>query len=121
MTLQPGKYQVACTRGPEYLTLRHEIDVFYRSFVERLRTDDRYLVITDFDSYAATQARVSEQWRDAAGWWRMSVLNTAGMGWFSSDRAIREYAEEIWRVPVAGTAAPVLFTGRDRSARCGGR
>jgi starch phosphorylase len=63
------------------------------------------LVITDFDAYAEAQARVSEHWRDAAGWWRTSVLNTAGMAWFSADRAIREYAEEIWGVPVADMGA----------------
>ena len=38
-------------------------------------------------------AQVAARWRDRAGWWRSSVLNTARVGWFSSDRAIREYAE----------------------------
>ena len=41
-------------------------------------------------------------WREPARWWRAAVLNTAGVGWFSSDRTVAEYAAEIWRVPVAG-------------------
>ena len=44
------------------------------------------------------------RWRDGAGWWRASVLNTAGVGWFSSDRAVREYAEGVWSVPWTDTA-----------------
>ena len=44
----------------------------------------------------ATQ--VAAQWRDQAAWWRSSILNTAGVGWFSSDRAIREYCDDIWNV-----------------------
>ena len=79
----------------------------YRGFVDRLLADDRYLVIADFDAYAEAQAKVAECWLDADRWWRMSVLNTAGMGWFSSDRGIREYAEEIWRVPLAGSALQI--------------
>ena len=46
------------------------------------------------------QAEVAARWRDRAAWWRSSVLNTAHVGWFSSDRSIREYAEGIWHVPV---------------------
>ena len=45
-------------------------------------------------------ARVDARWRDPAAWWRASILNTARMGWFSSDRTIREYAGDIWDVPV---------------------
>jgi starch phosphorylase len=59
------------------------------------------MVSADFDSYAAAQRRVADRWRDRAGWWRTSMLNTARVGWFSSDRTIREYAEEIWSVQIA--------------------
>ena len=43
--------------------------------------------------------RLVERWRQPASWWRSAVLNTANVAWFSSDRTIREYAEEIWNVP----------------------
>ena len=45
------------------------------------------------------QGRVDALWREQAAWWRASVLNTARMAWFSSDRTIGEYADEIWNVP----------------------
>ncbi|WP_146142994.1 glycogen/starch/alpha-glucan phosphorylase, partial [Halomonas sp. ND22Bw] len=44
---------------------------------------------------------VDAAWNDPAAWWRAAILNTARMAWFSSDRSMREYAEEIWRVRVA--------------------
>lgn len=72
----------------------------YRSLVDRLLGNDPYMVAADFDSYWLTQRSIDACWADQASWWRASVLNTARMGWFSSDRAIREYAEDIWRVPV---------------------
>ncbi|HEY1933970.1 MAG TPA: glycogen/starch/alpha-glucan phosphorylase [Acetobacteraceae bacterium] len=72
----------------------------FMPLVEELSNYDRFLVTADFASYAATQRRVADRWRDRAAWWRSSVLNTARMGWFSSDRSIREYATEIWRVPL---------------------
>ena len=46
------------------------------------------------------QRTVDALWRSPADWWRASILNTARMSWFSSDRAIRDYAREIWHVPV---------------------
>ena len=55
----------------------------------------------DFDAFAAKQAEVSERWRDRRGWWKSAMLNIAQMGWFSSDRAVREYAEDIWKVPLS--------------------
>ena len=47
-----------------------------------------------------SQAAVRALWRDRDAWWRAAALNIARVGWFSSDRAIREYADDIWRVPV---------------------
>jgi len=45
---------------------------------------------------------VEKRWADQAAWQKSAILNTANMGWFSSDRTIAEYAQEIWRVPVPG-------------------
>ncbi len=73
----------------------------YRELVDALTNHDHFLVSADFDAYAAAQRRVAARYRDRTAWWRSSVMNTAGVGWFSSDRAIREYASEIWGVPVA--------------------
>ena len=61
---------------------------------------DYFLVTADFDAYCAAQAAVGRRWRDRKAWWRSAILNTARIGWFSSDRTIAEYAEEIWNVPV---------------------
>ncbi|HEX4172108.1 MAG TPA: glycogen/starch/alpha-glucan phosphorylase, partial [Acetobacteraceae bacterium] len=72
----------------------------YRELVSDLTTSDWFMVAADFDAYADAQCDVAMRWCDRHAWWRSSVLNTARMGWFSSDRTIREYAEEIWRVPV---------------------
>jgi starch phosphorylase len=75
----------------------------YRGMVHALRYQDYFLVCADFDAYWRAQRAVDAQWRDPSGWWRKSVLNTAQMGWFSSDRTIREYAQEIWHAgPQAG-------------------
>jgi starch phosphorylase len=75
----------------------------FRNFIDSLIHDDRFLIIADFDAYAAAQRRVAARWIDERAWWRSSVLNVAGVGWFSSDRAVRQYAEDIWQVPIEGT------------------
>jgi len=63
---------------------------------------DQYLLLADYASYVATQARVDALYRDADAWTRMAILNVAGMGAFSSDRTIAEYAHQIWKTkPVA--------------------
>jgi len=72
----------------------------YRGLVEELRHHDYFMVCADFDAYCAVQEEVDRAWRQPALWWRGSILNTAGVGWFSADRAIREYAAKIWNVPV---------------------
>jgi starch phosphorylase len=73
----------------------------YKDLVDAITHHDYFLVAADFDAYAAKQAEVAERWRDRSAWWRSSMLNTAQMAWFSSDRAVREYAEEIWKAPLA--------------------
>jgi starch phosphorylase len=72
----------------------------YRDLVADLRAADWFMVAADFESYYAAQRRAGQLWREPATWWRSAVLNTANMGWFSSDRTISDYAGEIWRVPV---------------------
>ena len=70
----------------------------FAELIDELVGNDHFQVTADFAAYAATQGQVSARWRDQRGWWRSSVLNTANVGWFSSDRAIREYAADIWNV-----------------------
>jgi starch phosphorylase len=71
----------------------------YAQLVEAWRGYDRYMVAADFDAYWNAQREVDRLWQSPKDWWRKSILNTAHMAWFSSDRTIREYAEDIWRVP----------------------
>ncbi len=71
----------------------------FRPLVETLLHRDPYLVLADFESYVNTQMRVDKTYavRDRRS--RMSILNTACSGRFSSDRTIREYCNDIWQVP----------------------
>ena len=69
----------------------------YRALVDSLLWGgDPYMLLADFDGYVAAQARVDALYRDRAAWARQAIANVAGMGWFSSDRTIREYAREVW-------------------------
>ena len=66
---------------------------------------DPWLTIADFRSYIEAQKKVNEAYKDQSAWNRMSILNTASSGWFSSDRTIQQYADEIWQVkPVKSRA-----------------
>jgi starch phosphorylase len=66
---------------------------------------DHYMVSADFDSYYQAQRGIDARWEVVPAWTRASILNVARMAWFSSDRTIREYAEDIWNVPVGPAAA----------------
>jgi starch phosphorylase len=73
----------------------------FQPLVDSILGHDRFMVAADFDAYWEAQRDVDALWHDPAAWWRASIRNTARMSWFSSDRAIREYADEIWRVSPA--------------------
>jgi glycogen phosphorylase len=70
----------------------------FQPLVDSLLTHDDYMLLADFESYVDCQRRVSDAYSDQAGWTRMSILNTARVGRFSSDRSIRDYCREIWNV-----------------------
>jgi starch phosphorylase len=70
----------------------------FRPLVDNLIHDDPFLVMADYASYVECQDRVAAAWQDPDAWSRMSILNTARSGKFSSDRAIREYCDDIWNV-----------------------
>ncbi|MEG3439412.1 glycogen/starch/alpha-glucan phosphorylase [Pannus brasiliensis CCIBt3594] len=70
----------------------------FRPIVDSLLYDDQYMLLADFQSYIECQEQVSEAYRDQDKWTRMSILNSLRMAKFSSDRTIREYCEEIWKV-----------------------
>ncbi len=70
----------------------------YTGLIDGLKWHDTFFVCADFEAYWQAQLEVEARWRDPARWWRSAVLNTARTGWFSSDRTIRQYAGEIWKV-----------------------
>ena len=70
----------------------------FRPLVESLLERDDYLLFADYQAYVDCQARVSEAYRDVTDWARMSILNSARVGRFSSDRSIRDYCRDIWHL-----------------------
>jgi starch phosphorylase len=71
----------------------------YRGLVDSLLWGgDHYLLLADYESYLEAQARVDRLYRDPAAWAGRAIANVAGMGAFSSDRTIREYAQRIWHL-----------------------
>jgi starch phosphorylase len=70
----------------------------FEPIVKSLLDHDEYMLLADFQSYAAAQRSVEAAWLDSDRWTRASILNVARIGGFSSDRAIREYCDRIWHV-----------------------
>jgi starch phosphorylase len=72
--------------------------------IDNLLNHDPFMVLADFQSYSDCQKQISALWQDPSSWIRMSILNVARMGYFSSDRSIKEYCEHIWKaqqVPIS--------------------
>jgi glycogen phosphorylase len=70
----------------------------FRPLVESLLTRDDYMLLADYQAYVDCQQRVGEAFGDRSNWTRMSILNSARVGRFSSDRSIRDYCRDIWNV-----------------------
>ena len=70
----------------------------FRPLVDNLRFSDPFLIVADYAAYVACQEQVNAAWKDTERWTRMSIMNTARSGKFSSDRAITEYCDDIWQV-----------------------
>ena len=71
----------------------------YRDLMNGLYDSDWFMVAADFDAYTAMQRSIDDVWRDSPDWCARAIRNVARVGWFSSDRTIREYAKDIWNVP----------------------
>ncbi|WP_171818255.1 glycogen/starch/alpha-glucan phosphorylase [Pyxidicoccus fallax] len=94
----------------QHLELREALDIIstgffspedknlFKPLVDSLLEEDRYLVLADFPSYMAKQEDVVRAYLDADGWAKKCIINVARGGIFSSDRTIKQYAEEIWRI-----------------------
>jgi starch phosphorylase len=70
----------------------------FKPLIDSLLNQDRYLLFADYQSYVDCQDRLSQVYRDREQWTKMSILNVARMGKFSSDRSIREYCQDIWKI-----------------------
>jgi glycogen phosphorylase len=74
----------------------------FRHIADGLRHVDSFMNAVDFAAYRAAQAAVDALWRRPAAWGRAAALNIARVGWFSADRTIAQYAEDIWHIPLKG-------------------
>jgi glycogen phosphorylase len=76
----------------------HGDPLLFHPLVENLLHHDPFLVLADYAAYVACQEEVSRAYQDQERWSRLSILNVARMGQFSSDRSIRDYCRDIWRI-----------------------
>lgn len=78
----------------------------FKPLLDSLLYRDDYLLLTDYQSYVECQDRVSQAYQDVEPWTRMSILNVARMGYFSSDRSIQDYLQNIWKAPAVKVEVP---------------
>ena len=67
-------------------------------FEELMNYNDEYFLLADFDSYIKAQQDVEKRYLDKSAWAKMCLINIAKSGFFSSDRTIKQYADEIWHI-----------------------
>jgi glycogen phosphorylase len=77
----------------------------FRPLVDSLLLHDEFMLLHDYRSYIDCQEQVSRHYADRDAWVRSSILNTARIGKFSSDRSIRQYCEEVWKVEPVSTGS----------------
>ena len=78
----------------------------FEPIIQSLLNEDQWMLLADYQSYVDCQEKVSKTYQDQEQWTRMSILNSARMGKFSSDRTIREYCQEIWKVEPVSIKIP---------------
>ena len=79
----------------------------FKPIVDNLLNEDPYLLLADYQSYIECQDKVAQAYKDSDNWTRMSILNAARMGKFSSDRSIAQYCQDIWNAK----AVPIKLSG----------
>ena len=84
----------------------------FRPIYDALLNSDEYMVLADYQPYVDCQEKVAETFRDQERWTRMSILNAARMGKFSSDRSIRQYCEHIWGVKPHAARVEIATAGK---------
>jgi starch phosphorylase len=72
----------------------------FKPLTDSLLNYDTFMLLADYTSYVECQDKVSEAYLDTGNWTRMSIINVARMGKFSSDRSIRDYCEKVWNIPL---------------------
>ncbi|MGH2416241.1 MAG: glycogen/starch/alpha-glucan phosphorylase, partial [Microcystaceae cyanobacterium] len=70
----------------------------FKPLIDSLRNRDEYMLFADYESYIDCQDKVSQAYQDRDRWTRMSILNVARIGKFSSDRSIQDYSQDIWKI-----------------------
>jgi len=86
-----------------------ESRTLFRPLVDSLLNHDEFMLLADYRAYVDCQAKAGQVYKKSETWTRMSILNVARIGYFSSDRSIREYCEHIWKI------APVTIETEDRT------
>jgi starch phosphorylase len=74
------------------------LDTFRPIFDEIMHRNDEYFVLKDFDAYAIAQEKIAKLYQNQKQWQSMAIVNIAQSGFFSSDRTIQQYVDDIWRL-----------------------